>query len=389
MLKTWKESVPGSIDTRPVFPPEVVRPIENALIKARTNALQAQQEHARGQQQILGRGRPTPQTIPHRDIPTPPASRPPQQANGVHYPNIPTTNGAPYGHTAQPPTATHPYHVRVSKSSSIAKSCLLTTSQSQPNSRSTPQPPIASTAFQPPQSGGYGTPQAGISIEALNGDILILIAASQAQLAQSPYDPSIQTRLKALMDLQTILQTQNLPPDQLVLVKNQIADLAVTIRAPPAQTSTPIPQPQPVAVAPPPPAPSAAPKVSLDSLFGSGSLAALMARNSTPQQVSTPQPPPATVAAIKSPTPQSVEPQKSSTPVPTDPMALLNALRKTGIIPAAQSSTPIPSATPSMPLPFPLPIPTRMPNVQLSPLETITSDISLNAASLKQYVPRM
>lgn len=116
MLKTWKEPVPGSIDPRPVFPPEVVRPIENALIKARTNALQAQQEHARGQQQILGRGRPIPpQGTPHRDIPTPPTSRP-HQANGVPYPGqppTPITNGAPYGHPIQTPTSHLPYHVSI------------------------------------------------------------------------------------------------------------------------------------------------------------------------------------------------------------------------------------------------------------------------------------
>lgn len=55
MLKTWKEPVPGSLDTRPVFPPEITRSIESALIKARTAALQQQQ--ARSQQDVLNRGR--------------------------------------------------------------------------------------------------------------------------------------------------------------------------------------------------------------------------------------------------------------------------------------------------------------------------------------------
>ena len=66
MLKTWKEAVPGSSDNRPVFPPETVRPIENALIKARTSALQAQQ-------QLAGRPRPG---QPYRETPTPPGLRP-------------------------------------------------------------------------------------------------------------------------------------------------------------------------------------------------------------------------------------------------------------------------------------------------------------------------
>ena len=54
MLKTWKEPVPGSLDTRPVFPPEITRSIESALIKARTAALQHQQ--ARGQHDLVNRG---------------------------------------------------------------------------------------------------------------------------------------------------------------------------------------------------------------------------------------------------------------------------------------------------------------------------------------------
>jgi len=47
MLKTWKEPIPGSMENRPVFPIDVVKPIENALIKARTIFLQQQQEQAR------------------------------------------------------------------------------------------------------------------------------------------------------------------------------------------------------------------------------------------------------------------------------------------------------------------------------------------------------
>jgi len=82
MLKTWKEPVPGSIDTRPVFPPEVTRPIENALIKARTSAVQAQQEQLRSQQQFMGRGRPSGSPAPYAQVPTPPQG-PPGVAPGV------------------------------------------------------------------------------------------------------------------------------------------------------------------------------------------------------------------------------------------------------------------------------------------------------------------
>ncbi|KAI1633944.1 hypothetical protein F4809DRAFT_555551 [Biscogniauxia mediterranea] len=378
MLKTWKEPVPGSIDTRPVFPPDVVRPIENALIKARTSALQAQQEHMRGQQQLLGRGRPMAPGVPFRESPTPPNARPPPQMHG--YPTQPPmqgSNGAPYGQPTQPPT---------NYQSQPPRAHVPTTS--------TPQPPAAASAFQPPRMGGYGMPQAGISIDSLNDDIQRLIAASKAQVAQSPHDPNIQTRLKALMDLQTILQTQNLPQDQLVLVKNQIADLAVTIRAPPAQLPTPVPIPQPVAVAPPPPAP--APKVSIDSLFGSGALAALMARSSATPKAPTPQPPPPTVP-IRSPVPQRAEPQKVAAPPPSDPLALMNMLRQAGMLPAATSTpgaTPAPSTTtPPVPLPFPFTLPvlgaTRSQHARPTSIEALTSDIALKASSLKQFRPQL
>lgn len=103
MLKTWKEPVPGSIDTRPVFPPEVVRPIENALIKVRTTALQQDQERMRNQQQLYGRVRQG-QGVPHRDTSTPPGSRPPSQTHAylAQQPLTQHPNGVTYNQI-QPP----------------------------------------------------------------------------------------------------------------------------------------------------------------------------------------------------------------------------------------------------------------------------------------------
>lgn len=77
MLKTWKEPVPGSLDTRPVFPPDITRGIESALIKARTAALQQQQ--ARSHQEIRTRSR----------VATPPnwTNSPTMLQNARHYPS--------------------------------------------------------------------------------------------------------------------------------------------------------------------------------------------------------------------------------------------------------------------------------------------------------------
>lgn len=104
MLKTWKEPVPGSISTKPVFPLEQVRPIENALMAARNVAFAAHQNSYQGQQQLM-RGR---QPAPSRDTPTPPTGRsyqpPPQQP----------PYAGPNGHRpdAQQPYPMHPASVR-------------------------------------------------------------------------------------------------------------------------------------------------------------------------------------------------------------------------------------------------------------------------------------
>lgn len=77
MLKTWKESVPGAMDSTPVFPAEVVRPIETALIKFRTVMVQNNRQN-----QI--------QQPTYRNTPTPPQLNgrygvPPSQGQGQPY----------------------------------------------------------------------------------------------------------------------------------------------------------------------------------------------------------------------------------------------------------------------------------------------------------------
>lgn len=410
MLKTWKEPVPGSIDKNPVFPADVVRPIENALIKARTSALQAQQEQMRSQSQLFNRGvRPG---APYRQTPTPPNVRPP-----FNHPNFPGTNG----HRPESAIGQQSY-----------------TPQNLPVAYpgSTPQrPPSASAAvpYHPPPPQGYGAPaaQPGISIDSVINEIEQLIVAAGAELGRSPYDSSIQTELKALLDLQTVLKTRGtmLSQEQLVPVKTQVATLAVKYRASNAhQTVTPTPPihappfhaplqhtPQPVApVAPVPPAPA---PVSLDALLGKGALAALLTRRSATPQTSTPQPQPAPVAALRSPTPQRAEPQKSTTP---DPLALLGALRGAGLLPSTTPSGTTPVNKPLAPPPAPygpntttaapaavapapaagggVPVPMNLASIlasarslaaaQAQPVIT-SGDISLTASSLKQFRPHL
>lgn len=107
MLKTWKEPVPGAMGNTPVFGPDVTRPIENALIDARSKTYAAHQENMQRQQQLLGRPR-VPMQFPVRDTPTPPGVRPGSQHSGPSYGQqaYPGPNGRlpPYD-TSMPQTA--------------------------------------------------------------------------------------------------------------------------------------------------------------------------------------------------------------------------------------------------------------------------------------------
>lgn len=328
MLQTWKEPVPGSIDSNPVFPSDVIRPIENALLKARTSALQAHQEQVRRQMGSRGGKPPLPG---YRATPTPPNARQP-----FTHPPYPGTNGvrSASGFTQQPyqqPQGT-PYAV------------------------STPQPPASAPVaapFAPPQN-PYGAPegQPGISLDSLNNNIEQLIVSVGTALGRSPHSPDIQTELRALMALQGLLRDKhrNLPQEQLAAVRNQVDHLAVkygasfaarqSVTATPPVAAAPFHAPMhhqqqpPFPVAPVVPTPSAATPISLDSLLGKGALSALLSRSSTApptQQALTPQmAPAAAINALRSPTPHRIEPAKPATP---DPMALLSALRGSGLLP--------------------------------------------------------
>ncbi|CAM1509311.1 Fc.00g030500.m01.CDS01 [Cosmosporella sp. VM-42] len=328
MLRTWKDPVPGSMDTRPVFSHELVRPIENALMKARALSMP---------QPGLVAGRPR-STVPHRDTPTPPGMRgqgaPPGYQNQAYPPN--GQQMPPQQFPGQQPQYFPPH--------------------------STPQPSSSVQApFQPPYPGAYGAPvPAGISIETLSNDIQNLIVATKADFSQNPHDASIQNRLRALLDLQGIVQSTSLPPDQLELIKTKVTELAaVNLRPSSARNSTPTPVPAPPQARPLPPqarplsvapSPTPVPAVTLDSLLGQGALAALMARQSATPQNATPQPPPYANVAIRSPPPTHAESPK---PIPApaasggNPLTLLDQLRQAGLLPATPTPTNGPPAPPA------------------------------------------
>jgi len=370
MLKTWKEPVPGALDTRPVFPRDVTGPIENALIKARTSAIQAQQEHTRSQQQILGRGRPGPSPAPYRETPTPPNAyrQPPpvQQGYNSNYPQqqYPSAmNGQQYG---QQPHVQQPYGLPPVSRPSSGKFDYTNQDQRPPTQNYIPHNASAGSWQQPPPQQGYSAHDN--SIDELNSDIANLITVFKTDFALNPLDGNIQKRLKALLDLQSIMQSQRLPPQQISEIKTQVAKLSEASKATPKAPKSPTPAPVPAQLPQ---------QNSLSSLLGpggQGTLAALLAKQTPPIQTRSPQP--ALNQPFKPP-PVSMAP----TPVP-DTGSLFEKLLAAGIISGKPAiSTP----TPNIPLPANISgyRPPFTPNPSRTPLGEIPNDVVLKTSSLK------
>ncbi|KAL2001122.1 hypothetical protein VTN02DRAFT_2208 [Thermoascus thermophilus] len=354
MLKTWKEPVPGSLDTRPVFPVEITRSIENALIKARTAALQQQQ--ARSQQELLGRGRGVATPPGWSNTPTPPqAAMRYSSSSNQNFPSQYNTNGQSYGYQSAP-------------------------EQYPPRYPQTPQ--------QYPQSASQPR-QDAVDLGALHRDIEALIATARTDFANSPLDPSVQQRLKALLDLQAILQRQELPQDQLKLVRDQVSALAPSKPTPqPTQTLPPnLPAVPPPGVSTPPThsIPQQIQPPNLQQLLNPGTLAELIKATGNRQQ---PTPPPQPSNPFPQVQPTTTPQPSSAAPATSD---LISALRARGLLPPVTSATSTPQASPAFPnLPFILPGQVRytppVPTPQTSTSSDITINVQMSTASIK--IPR-
>ncbi|KAJ5661651.1 uncharacterized protein N7477_009267 [Penicillium maclennaniae] len=269
MLRTWKEPVPGSLDTRPVFSPEITRNIENALIKARTAILENQKVR---QPDIRGR-----------------------------------SSATPTRWNSTPPHGMRPNH------------------------------PVAGNGV------GFNTP-----------------------------------RLKALLDLQRILQSQQLPPDQLKTVRDQLAAYGVP-QAPVQEHSAPLPAP-PVPVATPPTLPPSQP---VQHMLNPDILAGLLKATAGNQQ---PTPPPQFAPGTFNIPPMPI----TSTPQPAE-NPLIAALRARGLLPSASAPPSLASGTPITggSLPFMIPgqaqptPPSATPQVSLPS----SSTVPMTTASMK--IPRI
>ncbi|KUL85823.1 hypothetical protein ZTR_07339 [Talaromyces verruculosus] len=330
MLKTWKEPVPGSLDPRPVFPVDITRGIENALIKARTAALQQQQRNQ--PQDVLARG---------RNSATPPS----------------------WTHTPTPPQgAQHRYPLAGSQAGH------------------------GINGHSPGHGSESHTPQQGqnVDLAALHRDIENLIGTARAEFAANPFDVSIQQRLKALLDLQAILQRQQLPPDQLKLVRDQVSALAPPQPAATAQSyshpNVPIPN---ISTPQTQPIPQATPQPNLAALLNPNTLASLIQATANRQQST---PPPAVAGIIPQIQP-SATPQPAATPVAENP--LIASLRARGLLPPVPSTVTPPTGTSFS---LPLLVPGQTPPASVStPQSTtdITINVHMSTASIKITNQRM
>ncbi|EPS40770.1 hypothetical protein H072_5344 [Dactylellina haptotyla CBS 200.50] len=256
MLQTWKQPVPGATSSNPLFPAETTRKIDNALIKARTAAVQQQQKQMKQDTARFGIVQPSvtasANAVQYRSTPTPPTL-----VNGHGQPG-------PYG---PPPSQTF---------------------DARTENRGTPQPPAQEPTPLPNLSqANYQQLAAHLGLNAPNllantpttdallSDIRPLIATTQARFAENPWDAEIQKRLKALLDLQTILSTQQLPTDQLSQIRDQLSRIAISVHVP-APTA---PQPPPIPAVPPV---SSSPALPLGQTTN---LAALLSKFSKPQPI--------------------------------------------------------------------------------------------------------
>ena len=216
-------------------------------------------------------------------------------------------------------------------------------------------------------------------LDAVNNDLNSLIAGARSEFAADFLNPVVQQRLKALLDLQGILQRQQLTQDQLRLVRDQVSALGTSSKLPAVPNSQTITPSAPVVSTPLTtaalPAQSQA-QTPLQNLLNPGMLAGLIKATANQQQQ--PIPPPQATNIVPS------VPMNTGTPQPPAADNLLAALRARGLLPGAS-----PAPGPPVPSAFPLIVPgqtqyappTSVP--QSSSGTDVPINVQMNTASIK------
>lgn len=308
MMRTWTEPVPGSIDPRPVFPPETVAPIESALAKVREAVMNSQR--ARQPQAQL------------RGIATPPQynaqyATPPPQAMQPQY--------AQYG--------SQQVGVSPKRCSQVRELMIWQ-----------PTPQQHNYAYPPPPQ------HIANDVEAVRRDIDNLLPRFQYQVSTNPNDAGLQKQLGALHALRNLLATQQVSPFELQEIKSQVSRLAPALPQQPQANpqpagpspSWPYPQPSPSTFSNARPQPATAPPVlTPDAINGLQALLASTNKPSTPQMRS------AMPGFQDAPHSQlsNIQHHAAAAPAANGTADLLSSLAKAGLIgPSLTPSSGAPSA---------------------------------------------
>ncbi len=372
MLDTWEQPVPGSLDQRPVFPIETIRPIKNALHKARSAAAERSQQEQARTQQMLARQRPM--VMPNtqwRSTPTPPQVNtdfPTPLQHGFYQQNL--LNGQ--------------YQVcdaLVCRPGLCADCCWqqrpsYLPQHQYPPLQQVPQP--FQQPFQQPVSYPHNPPPQQ-PLDSLINDIAELVRTTQEQLAANVYDNGLKGRLTALLQLQDVMSRQLVTPNQVQAIRDQITALSAPLSRVPATASyvpptqalhqQPLPFHQPLIPA------RQQQTNGLQASLDSKSLADIIAR--AQQSSATP---PAPQASL--PQPQSA-PNLHSSMQPAPGVDLVAALRAQGLLPSG-SITPANDSNGCVPLPTTSHTPSTLSTSLVRP--ALINDVELTPASLKRYV---
>ncbi|KAI1624326.1 hypothetical protein EDD37DRAFT_681235 [Exophiala viscosa] len=330
MMKTWREPVPGSLSTTPVFPHAATQTIVDSLNKFRTAAPGANRY---GSTAVQGAPARIAAAQPYRNTPTPPQSLPqfapaipshirspqPQVATPQQYqPTPPVSYSQPY-----PPQPT-PYYQQPQI----------------PHPSHTPQ-------YLPPTPQPRPVSAAGVDVQKLHMDIDDLTTDAKIECATHPMDQGAQRKLASLQTLKEILDSGHASENDLIDIRNTIMQkMAEKLAAGrqqatmPQNTATPVQNPymppQPLAQS------TTGPASGSNALFNSTNLAELL-RATVNQQPASQQssfyPPPQ--HGMNTPQPGPMAPPMG----PENP--LLAQLRASGLLSGAptppQGLTPLPT----------------------------------------------
>ena len=265
----------------------------------------------------------------------------------------------------------------------------------QPTHLQYPQTYQSTQVQQYPQQTTYAPqPQPPSNLDSLHKDINNLISTAKAEFLADVNNSNLRDKLKALLDLQSVLSNHQIAPHELEAVRRKVAELS----APPAPTSypppmlsTPVPYTNGMNIsqqtapeshshisAPPVPPPTHTHQPDI-SIINSTRLADILAKA---------QQGPRTIVTTSSPTPYTAPPVVTL-PASTsagEPSSLLTQLRAAGILPP-EGGTPVNgSAAPPSSQYVPPQASGHTPTARLAPPPRIATpnDVELTSASLKK-----